>query len=185
MVMLRDPVERLWSDYWGARGKGGSEAVPATFEDALDVEAFVTRSRYAGHLEAWMDRFPRDRFLVHLLEDVQGDAGGVVRRTFEHLDVDPGVEPEAVDERVRTSHRSWIKPLRGLAETMHQRGLGVLVDAANAVGFGPLLKRLGRREVEVPEMDPRHREAAWERVRDDVDALEDLVDRDLSGWRPG
>lgn len=181
VVMLRDPVDRAYAHYWG--GRAGNPDAPETFREALEIEHFRRRNRYHSLLTSWFDVFDRDRFAIHLLEDVKEDPEAVVRETYEHVGVDPGFTPPSLEEKVRTTRRSHIRPLRTLAERFHQWGLGPVVDAVNAVGIGPMIKRVGTSEVEYPPMDPETGRWLRQELDDEIQALEDLLDRDLSHWR--
>lgn len=84
VFILRDPVERAWSNYlWSRRNGVESE----TFERALELEeerertvapaqrfsrphAYFSRGLYADLLRPWLDLFPRERILCLRCEDI-------------------------------------------------------------------------------------------------------------------
>ena len=108
IVILRDPVERAYSQ-WRLERRRGTE--PLSFEDALDREAselprelellretsgyrdvpfstsFVARGRYAEQLERWLELFPRQQVLVLLSEDLLADPASVMSRIAQFLEV--------------------------------------------------------------------------------------------------
>lgn len=100
IAILREPVSRAYSQYWFARSKGVETA--QTFAEAIDMEpdrlgrhrdgqpavgSYLDRGRYHRQLVALADRVGRDRILVHLLEDLQGDPREAVRKTCEFIGV--------------------------------------------------------------------------------------------------
>jgi hypothetical protein len=112
VVLLREPVDRAWSQYrWQCRF--GGETLP--FGEAVRTEAdrlgdgyammgadratrnrfishgYLARSRYADQLEWWLDAFPPEQVLVLRSEDLFGDPAATLGRTCAFLGL-PAVE---------------------------------------------------------------------------------------------
>jgi len=115
IVLLRNPVDRAYSNYWERRGSA-AECLP-TFEAAIDAEdqrlrgeterirtdpgyysfhhdwhSYLARGRYVEQLSQWLDRFGRDQLLVLPFEDLRANANGAYRSVQEFLSL-PVVEP--------------------------------------------------------------------------------------------
>ena len=115
IVLLRNPVDRAYSNYWERRGSA-AEDLP-TFEDAIDAEeqrldgeteriladptyysahhdshSYLARGRYAEQLERWLDRFGRDQLLIMPFEDLRTNPNGAYRAVQDFLSL-PVVEP--------------------------------------------------------------------------------------------
>lgn len=103
IFVLRHPVERAWSNYWFSRAAGletlsFDEAV-AREDERMSQQAFpqmsthpfayVRRGRYAEMLAAYDRYFAQDEMCIVLHDDLLHDPGGVARRLFEFLGVDP------------------------------------------------------------------------------------------------
>jgi hypothetical protein len=111
IVLLRDPVDRAFSHYWhqfkrGHEQLGFAEAIAAeprrlageldkTLADPSYVSyerhhhSYLARGIYVDQLTAWMERIPRDRFLIERSEDLFQEPRLVYRRVLEFLDL-PG-----------------------------------------------------------------------------------------------
>lgn len=188
VVILRDPVERAYSEYMHFR-RDGDEPIE-DFGAALDAEEerianrwafgrYVDRGRYDEQLRRYLDRFDREQLLVLLHDDLTECPDEVGRRLFEHIGADPSVEP-TTERRVNKSgvpenrwvHRvlTGLQPVRdALDPVIPER----VVDWANA---------LKNRNLEKPAMPAAQRARLAEAFRPHVRRLEDMIDRDLSHW---
>ncbi len=86
LVSFRDPIDRLVSHY-RARQRvdhfvGSLEEFMAAYPHAVD------QGRYATHLERWLDRFPRDQFLIMTFESAIADVETTKKRLASFLDLD-------------------------------------------------------------------------------------------------
>lgn len=115
IVLLRNPVDRAYSNYWERRGSN-AEPLP-TFEAAIDAEeerlrgeterilaepgyhsahhdwhSYLARGRYDEQLARWLDRFGRDQLLIMPFEDLRTDPNRAYRAVQEFLSL-PVVEP--------------------------------------------------------------------------------------------
>ena len=111
IVLLRDPVDRAFSNY-NMEVKNGAEHLD--FEAALEQEderladhgtetledgttfpynelhfAYKRRGRYAEQLARWLACFPKERILVFRSEDMYADPERVVDESFAFLGVSP------------------------------------------------------------------------------------------------
>ena len=84
IIMLRDPVKRIWSHYWHEVKVNGSETLP--FEQAIRrispcfcsryFFAYLSRGQYVDHLERWFSVFPREQFRIYFMEEFFSNAKG-------------------------------------------------------------------------------------------------------------
>ena len=100
IVLLREPIDRVWSQYrwqrwWGGETLDLADALRAEAERAGDgfemmgadrqtrnrfiSHGYLARSRYADQLEWWLDAFPADQLLVLRSEDLFADPAAVAR----------------------------------------------------------------------------------------------------------
>ncbi len=111
IALLRNPVDRAWSQYHHERRFGFETA---TFEEAIEREterlagevetmlrdeshvslthrhhSYLARGRYAEQLRHWSRYVPLERMLCVKSEDLYDDARSVVARTFEYLELPP------------------------------------------------------------------------------------------------
>ena len=97
VVMLRDPVNRAWSQYWHEVNFNKTEKL--TFEDAIlqnvkTVEdyyfkAYLSTGHYAEHLKRWFDLFGRDSFFIIQSEQFYKNPDYWFKATQAFLGLDP------------------------------------------------------------------------------------------------
>ena len=188
IVTLRDPVDRLFSHYQLGRVKG---RLTGEFAQAIskDVEA-VESSRYVFHLSGWQKVFGADRVLVLIFEDLVADQTPFLEQVAMHIGL-PANELDTADiGRVNSARRlpipafpAWTR--LGITTAVRLRTYGFARTAA-------LIRRLRLRKLFLPESGPTvppiHPALATslrERFKPEVEALERLLDRDLSIWKFG
>lgn len=109
IVMLRNPVDRAYSHYWHQAARGFESL---SFQEAIDREperlagelakmladeryvsferhhhSYLARGVYVDQLMAWMEGFPRDRFLIQDSEEFFSGPSTVFKRVLDFLEV--------------------------------------------------------------------------------------------------
>jgi hypothetical protein len=88
IYLVRDPIERIISDYIHDVAKG--EEVRQIAEALRDIEAspYVARSRYAMQLERYMDYFPWSNIMVLASEELHDHRRETLKEVFRFMEVD-------------------------------------------------------------------------------------------------
>lgn len=169
VVVLRDPVARAISS-WRHQIRLGELSPRLPFREACGRHGIVTMGFYHHHLSRWLQRYGADRFLVHVYEeDVVDDPERAIRRTYEHLGVDPEFAPTGAHRRANERAGDLELHLRAIRPGLANR----LVRA---------VPRL--REIDRPRIRPTDDDLALlaDVYRDDVVRLEALLGRSLDAW---
>ncbi len=189
VAILRNPVERAWSDFLLHR-RDGNEPLES-FTDALaeqdarqsggDHRAghYIDSGMYHEQLERYLELFDRDQLLVLLYDDLSADRQGVMRRIFEHVGVDADfetVEEDAINASGVPTNPAVAWALRSRAKLRPYVSRSVLERAR------PMWDRFLSRNLAKPELSDADRRHLVDIYRDDVKALGSLLGRDLSDW---
>lgn len=205
LVQLRSPADMLYSLHGQFVNRSGREDI-ADFAEALAAEAerragrrlpstvtsaehllYSRIARYHTQLQRYLRVFPRERIHVVLYDDLQRDPGETYRGVLRFLEVDDRFTP---DFRVHNPARNVRSPrlqrvLAGGAAT--GRWLEARMPAGVAARLGRWYRALGAANVSAR---PRTALAADVRARIDaqvapeIEALAELLGRDLSHWIP-
>lgn len=133
IALLRDPVERTYSQYrhnirWGHEPRG------ITFEEVIALEeertregkkraetdpyyhdfkyqraSYLARGHYAEHLERWLKLYPREQFLIIRSEDFFKDPRATYQETLAFLNV-PHLEPASLQFTARNASKESDAP---------------------------------------------------------------------------
>jgi hypothetical protein len=190
IVSLRHPADRAYSSYLNDIVAG---VVPAAtgFKRALELHPeYVEGGRYARHLRRYLEVFPRDQLLVSLFDDARREPLSAIREIYRFVDADPRFRPQMLDRRVgvgRVPRFQWME--RALLDTARafrtRRALRPLWWTAKRLGAGDRLRALNTRDgAENPtELRTEEREALIRDLEPDTRALEELLEKELPGWR--
>ncbi|MBI3262198.1 MAG: sulfotransferase [Acidobacteria bacterium] len=183
VMMLRDPVDRLFSQYAAARAGGETRgAFLPWVAEQVSAEAArrppfgpVWTGKYASHLQRYLEYFPRDQVRVYLYDDYARTPGTVLRDLLRFLGVDPDWPVETAHRHNVTRVPRW--PMLHQLVGPVRRAIRPLIPARVAArARGWYLTR------------PRLRPGTEERARvieiyqEDIRTLETLIQRDLSAW---
>jgi hypothetical protein len=93
IALLRNPVDRTFSDFQQVRRKGRESR---TFEEAMNYapRSFLSKSIYVDQLVRWSKFFPKEQMLVLKSEDFFEDPAGTLQAAYGFLGL-PEWEPEA------------------------------------------------------------------------------------------
>ena len=114
IVLLRNPVDRAYSDYQQARRKGWETR---TFEEAIEAEKaqlpasskYLSRSTYVDHLLRWSKYFADEQMLVLKSEDFFECTQDTIERVLDFLEL-PTWEAEASEKRNRNKYEQEMHP---------------------------------------------------------------------------
>lgn len=193
IALVRNPVERAWSEYW-MRVRDRRERRPFELAIGEEVKAaggrpwlqgtatYLASGFYAHHLTAYWDRFRPDRLACHFFEDLEADPKAVMRDLFRFLEVDAGFVPNtSVRHNVSGVARS-----RLLAPLMRKTRLSRTVRRALPKPLADLaLARLEAwrgRNLTKPTLPPHVRTQLQDIYRADIERLQTRLNRDLSHW---
>jgi hypothetical protein len=184
IMMLRDPVDRLFSQYAGARASGlTSASFRQWVTEQMSAEAKrrppfgpVWTGKYAVHLQRYLDCFPPTQVCVCLYDDYARTPGTTLRELFTFLGVDPN---RAVDTKSR--HNVTFVPRW---PAVHRLLTPPVRRAVSSIVPTRIAKRARARYFTRTPLRPTAEERAWviEIYKDDIRTLEHLLQRDLSAW---
>jgi hypothetical protein len=189
VVLLRDPVERAYSQYWMQRS---AHHETLDFADAVATEAerlrstepnarayysYVDRGRYFGQLQWLREYYPAEATLVLLYEDLRDRPEETFQTVCRFIGADPMQGPSGLDERAN-QHRTYRSDrLRQVTHQVRRHG-PVGLAAAH------LLAKANSRPTRYPEMDARTRARLEQEFAEPNAALANWLGRDLGEWAP-
>jgi hypothetical protein len=190
IVSLRHPVDRAYSSYLNDIVAG---VVPAAtgFRQALEAHPeYLEAGRYARHLSRYLRLFARDQLLVSVFDDARRDPLAAMRQIYEFLGADPGFRPTMLDRRIglgRVPRFQWME--RALSDASGvfrtRRALRPLWWTAKRSGVGDRLRALNTRNraLDANEFGAEERHALVRELEPDINALEQLLQKELPEWR--
>lgn len=201
ICMLRHPAERAHSAFVYNR-QLGIETAPtleaavaaetALRKDAVVSTPYLETGRYADHIAVWDALYGAENVLVLLFEDMRADAEAVARQVFEFLDLVP--VPLDMDVEQNVSHRpatGWRgkvqKAINGATrDTRLFGGVRRMIPPATRHALRNGVLKVLRPKPGTQRPDPLMPEdRAWlmEIFEDDIAALSQRLNRDLSQWQ--
>lgn len=194
IVILRQPVERLYSRYLHLARE--NRLPTADFSDALDENTIwwqrndlVNEGRYASNLRYYLELFGADQIKVILYEDFKKNTGTVLQELFQFI----GVNPEApIDLDFETNvsgfvkNKSWDKII-GQQSTakavLKQMAPGLLSVLKNNHYAQKWLNKLRAKNLERPRLDSQLKQLMTERIyKSEILELQQLLHKDLTHW---
>lgn len=200
VVVLRNPVERAYSQYWN---HVRDHVEPLSFEEALEAEPervasgwwcgyhYVGCGLYAEQVSRYLDTFGADSVRVYLFEDLVRDAEDVCRNLFSFLGVDPGQSIEKLGARNRSGppKSMLVSRLLHKATGLFRLSQKQLYRAGLKRSPLPVFWRRSAKEwlqarntAQTPKMDARTRENLQDVFEKDILRLQGVIRRDLSSW---
>jgi hypothetical protein len=194
IAILRNPADRAFSHY-RQNLQAGREPL-ADFRRALEEEEarirdgwwpefhYVQMGLYHDQLKRYFEAFDRDQIKVYLHEDLDSDPFGLLRDAFGFLGVDETFTPETA---IRSNPSGTPK-----SESLHlilrrlEAARPIIERYIPEKTLRPVV-RLSRsiknRNVVQLGLSPEERRRMIEEYfREDLEGLQDLVQRDLSAW---
>jgi hypothetical protein len=180
VAILRNPIDRAYSQYWHNILRG-EESLP--FSEALAAEperlakqglatgrrwAYADRGRYAVQLERVLKRYPRESVLVLRYEDLRRNPQATCSALFRHIGVREDFVPPSIGSSIHYGRRAWFPALSRLTARWPWP-LPSAVQWLNA--------RRG-----YPAMDAATRVMLVEKFRPENAALSKLLGQDFSSW---
>jgi hypothetical protein len=191
IVILRNPIERLYSHYLMNVGMYGLEPLP--IEEAIAQELnrksagwgwdwhYVSVGLYYEQLKRYYDRFQPAQIKVFLYEELCRDTLNIVQEIYTYLEIDPTFIPNISQQekkaywpKNRLLHnfltepnrpRSWMQRL--LPENRYQA----------------LVKQMSRMNSQpIPPLNEHLQKHLKDLFRPDIEKLQELIDQDLSDW---
>ena len=190
LVSLRDPVERALSQHRHLARIGLLTGPDFTFERGVAANpSYIEQGMYATHLRRWRQYFPAEQILVVLMDDICTDARSIAGAVYKFLRIDPTHVSKALHERSNPSYvvrnrvfDLGVKELRRVADSL---GLMPLWRAMGDTGLRRMYRAFNRRPSQtiIPHPKPETLIHLRAHFRPEVEALEDMLGRELSRWK--
>jgi hypothetical protein len=184
---VRDPVDRAYSHYRMLYHDGW---VRYGFEETIASSSLILESsKYASHLLEWRARFGKENVFVAIYDDLVADPQDYLDRICDFIGIS-GINIEgsskATQRVYHISHHPRSATIAGLARKlrhwmeMDNRLYGIRF--LEKVGFWSYCFEGGRKFAPLAETTQK---ALRRQFKTDIDALEALIQRDLSLWKKG
>ena len=185
VCVFRNPVERILSLY---KLKCAYGLIPWTFEQAMVRDPEMLESgRYATRLQAWQGTLGRDQVMSMLYDDLRDEPQTFLNTLVDFIGLPRFVLKESETRNVHASEcmtlpRSYRRTRNAstLAEWFKARRLDRLVAA---VRNSPLRKLFLGGGPPFAELPLEVVAGLYELFRPEVEKLESLLNRDLTGWK--
>ena len=185
VCVFRNPVERVLSLYRLKRAYGH---IPWSLEQALvqDPE-LMESSNYAGNLRLWQRSFGPDNVLPGIYDDLQANPQSFIDAIADFIGVSrfqlvPSQRTLVHDSEHMTYPRSYYRTRLALvmADWFKARRLNRIVVALKRSRVRHLVLGGG---APFARPKPQLLRSLYQKLRPEVEALEELLQRDLSAWR--
>ena len=181
ILILRNPIDRAYSDY-GLRVRYRDFAGP--FEDFLPIEPEVVEmGHYSVKIKDYLQHFGMDQLLVLIFENAVNDVPGTKRALANFLGL--AIDQFPSEAGVGRINESFVPKWRPIPHQLTTFVASRLLEwdwqgvfrLANKVG--DMFGKAGT----LPPMKPETRQKLAELYAPEIEALEELLERDLAVWK--
>jgi hypothetical protein len=180
IAQLRNPVDRAYSDYCMLYRRAEVGRDIAQYLDPRKGAGgrFLNGGLYFQQLQAYLDRFPADRLLVLLYEDLKADARTHLGRVRSFLKLEDNLPPQPLAKKVKDKSEPVVNPaLRRVLRPLKP----VVAPFRQNAGFRKL-RSLIAGELRYAPLSRDLRERMADYYAPETEKLGALVGRDLTGW---
>jgi hypothetical protein len=182
---FRNPVERIYSAYKLWRHYTLTKFPIDEFLDKVPQVIEVTR--YAKHLPDWRARFGEDRVLVCLNDDLRDDPQAYLDRVCAFIGIEKYPVPAlGADGNLINSINDlprfprFARKMRHLNYWLEEKQFYETMNFLERAGFWRFSFGGGAK---FPPLDPKTEARLHEVMRPEIDALEQMIGRDLTMWK--
>jgi hypothetical protein len=185
ITTLRNPIEHTFSVYKLRVHYAWSRG---SFDDVLKSRPDLGNgNRYAFHLRKWFNNFGRENVLITMYDELRADPQNYLDQVTDFI----GVKRIALNERpeIRDDVHSFDRAPKNLMLARRATRLMYWLKARQAYGTINLLERVGvwdfchGRGQPFGHLTPEQEERLRARYLPEVEALEELLQIDLSAWK--
>jgi hypothetical protein len=193
IAILRNPVDRAYSHFLHMI-RTGTESLD-DFAQALHEEEvgihkertfqdYIGRGLYYDQLRTYFGTFPREQVRVYLYEDLSDAPISTVQDAFRFLKVDDSFVPDVSLRRNVSGHPKY-KTLDGLLrrQSRIKHAAKIYLPARMRWRLSKAFDDLKTRNLVVPPpLQSEVRRQLIRVYREDIQKVQELIHRDLSGW---
>ena len=203
-VSLRNPIDQAYSHYWHLKRQNFHQPdlskVDISFEESINdfKELVLGSSYYYESLNQWYNYFKPEQISVIIFEDILTDPAAVIKNLYQYLGVDENFMPNSIYKH-NSSVRKGRSPRGKTIQKIHTQlyrflSINIYQPIKEIVGvrhasrlkeglrLRTLMESLFTKEG-YPEMDTNTRKYLVEIFSDDINKLQDLIQKDLSHWK--
>jgi hypothetical protein len=181
---FREPADRAYSHYKLMRRLAVTRK---SFDETLATESWWEGNRYAFYLEKWQERFGAQQVLVTLYDDLINEPQAHLDRICNFI----GAKRVVLAERQFPPHaRNHVelqpknvrlaRAARIVRSWLEKHEVSLVLRVLRRSGAFAYCFERGQ---PFPELESEVDARARERFRPEVDALEEMIGRDLSAWK--
>jgi hypothetical protein len=177
VASLRNPADRAFSGFLMRMRRG--ETVADAHVELTAESSHVKEGFYHTRMKRFYDVFDREQIKIYLFDEFRKSPGEVVRDLFGFVGVDTGFVPDTTVKHnpANIPKSAWLN--RVLYQPRVIRAVKALLPAR----LEKTAKRLRQRNLSpAPSFPADLRAELLDLYREDILRLEELIDRDLSGW---
>jgi hypothetical protein len=160
LVILRNPIDRAYSHYWMAKGKGEEEEDFARLYKVKGCAIFE-RGLYSVQIQNYLEYFSLDRMHLILYEDYISAPNETLSEVFNFLDVDDSFSSEKLDRLNVSSQVRFVvlyKIIRFLIRFFrHSSNLSFVINFLKKIKIVNAIIRLNTKKRPYPELDKNTR----------------------------
>ncbi len=191
IALLRDPPKQVFSHFQYLRQRGvlKQEQLASAIEDRPDL---LASTHYYRQLLPYFQLFPKENILVILFEDMIKNKKKYYHQVTEFLGLSE-FYPEGLEAKSNETKAAKLGGLTYLIQNTRQfitrNGLEFIIPFLRAIGvvqLGTLIRdKWNVKKIDdKPKLDPVLEQEMRAFYLEDILALEKLIDRDLSHWKP-
>ena len=188
IFMLRDPVDRIYSQYWYQCQEGSKLPDFNIFahQNHPFLQEWIWGSRYDLHLKRFLKIFPAEQIHLFLFDDFKSNPNVLVHELYQSVGVNPDYSPKNLQAR--------LNPTRRVRSFWFQRFIVRLEQLAYPIQFPPIIQRPFHRvrktlrnanesAFSIPPMKPEIRKELQTQFLETIDFVENHLSRPLPLWR--
>ena len=189
LVVLRDPIERAFSNHLHLIKAGYLRGPDLTFEQGLrNNPMYVEQSRYATHLRCWLSHFSQERVLVLLQEEIHRNPEAAARQIYQFLEVrehPPKSSTRRTNESRLADNAHLESVLERTSQVVRKMGLHRVASNTRVRHWIDQIRRANSTDLReiVPPMRTETRSELMTLLRPEVEALARLLNRTEFPWK--
>lgn len=186
IAILRNPVDRAFSHYltyknWRTEKKTFEEAVNEELKNGrinfVQEMRYLSYGKYAGQIKPYLNLFSPEQIRIYLYDDLKKDSAGILKDIFHFLGVNEDFVPN-----LQNKHN--VSLIRRYSSNSKMDKLLVYAQKGFIKFKISFLERAVRNyRFYKPEFKPETREKLISFYKDEISALEKILNKDLSHWR--